>query len=149
MKALSFFILAFCLTLAGCLGFPGVSPIVKNPPQEDETLVVVQSPELAKMILRPKKGPIDVSRDPFHPLMDNIKLNDCFSISVDNLTDVCFLGTVKVNGKFSALVADSKGKDVYQLQSRIRNYTITSIEEDEITLTNGDNNIKIKRGTKP
>jgi hypothetical protein len=151
MKTLRVVIFILCLTMTwGCIQFQELSSTkAKKSSVAEPEIPKVDSPDLAKMILRPKRSQLDISRDPFMPLIGKNELPIGLESCVDNLADVSFLGTVKVNNQYLALVAHNKGKDVYQIQSQIRNFTITAIEENEITLTNGTKEIKMKRGVKP
>jgi hypothetical protein len=143
-------LILFSLLVCGCIQFHELSSINNNKSAATEAEIPkVESPDLAKMILRPKRSSLDITRDPFLPLTEKNKLPTIIESNVDNLEDVHFLGTVKVNDQYLALVANNKGKDVYKLQNQIRNFTITEIGENEITLTNGTKEIKMKRSLNP
>ena len=110
---------------------------------------VVDSPQLAQLILKPKRPKLDISRDPFEPLFWEAKENPTKGAplsNVDMLEDVKFLGLVRIGDTVSALLKTKSGKKMYHLDDQIREYKITDITGIGVVLTNGQRTIKVKRG---
>ena len=137
-------ILILSLMGVGCNRVAKIMPLKKEAPAAP-AVKKVESLELAKLILKPKKVEIDVSKDPFKPLINKEKepLN---SMEVYNPEDLQFLGVVRVGEEYSALLKNEIQKGVFRIDDKIKDYTIVNIEETSVVLSNGNKTITLKRG---
>lgn len=113
--------------------------------------VPVDDVQLAKIILKPKRHKLTITRDPFEPLIkpknfdatrnavDQHQLND-------ELKGMQYVGLVKVGDSFSALIRTDSKKGVYKVNDQVGQLTITAIEEGSITFIQGSKTYKLKRG---
>lgn len=111
----------------------------------------VDDVQLAKIILKPKRHKLSVTRDPFEPLIKP-KNSDGTVQSVeeiqqaDTLKGMHYLGMVKVGNDISALIKTEHAKDVYKVNDEVNLLKIKTIEEDSITFSKEGKTFKLKRG---
>ena len=139
------------LALSGCAqggeekaGQPAISDAAPQPLVE-----MIDSPQLARMILKPVKKELPVSRDPFAPLINPKKEKVTAPAAVRDaaqIEDLSFLGVVRIDEEYLALLADRFEKGVYRVNDTIKGFTIVDIQTEEVTFSNSVRTIKIKRG---
>ena len=110
----------------------------------------VEDVQLAKIILKPKRHKLTITRDPFEPLIKP-KNFDATSRSIeqqqnDDLKGMQYVGLVKVGDTISALIKTGTDKGVYKVNEQVNHLTITAIEESSITFIQGSKTFKLKRG---
>jgi len=104
----------------------------------------IDNPQLAKLILTPKREKLQVARDPFKPLMT--KSGSTVTMSVPQLNmKIEYLGALKVEDKTKALLRVNNKKSFYLKDDVIQGYTIESIDMDQVTLKQGEEKLQIKR----
>ncbi len=151
------------ISLAGCDKPNAIESMFKNGSQKQQTVAenvpavsptaIVQDVQLAKIILKPERHKLSVTRDPFEPLIKP-KNFDATANSVEQLQEMDalkgmeFLGLMKVGDIYSALIKTEKTKGVYKVNDQVNQLTITAIEEKSITFTKGSKTFKLKRGDK-
>lgn len=118
--------------------------VVKKP-----TLEKVDDLNLAKIILKPEKSDISVTRDPFKPLIQEEEKQTVVRNTIGNqeLKRYKFLGVAKVNNEYVAYLKSGAVKGTFRKDDKLKDYTITEIGPDEVVLSNGDQTITLKRGT--
>ncbi len=112
----------------------------------------IKSPELAKIILKSETTKIDVSRDPFKPLIEKdtevkeiVVLNTEY-LDIYDVSKLKFLGVAKIDDEYRALLKMDNKKGIYKIKDKIKHFTIVSIETDKVILNNGKKLITLKRG---
>ncbi|MGE0268218.1 MAG: hypothetical protein AB7S78_07170 [Candidatus Omnitrophota bacterium] len=118
--------------------------VVKKP-----TLDKVDDLNLAKIILKPERSDISVTRDPFKPLIQEEEKQTVVRNTIGNqeLKRYKFLGVAKVNNEYVAYLKSGAVKGTFRKDDKLKDYTITEIGPDEVVLSNGDQTITLKRGT--
>ncbi|MBU0468264.1 MAG: hypothetical protein KKF78_00385 [Candidatus Omnitrophica bacterium] len=137
------------LFLAGCEQTKKVKPvIIEDTRKTARSSESVNNLELAKLILKPKREELSITKDPFKPLNQK-----AYSISkMDspmNTSDVKsfrFLGVSKDNGEYVAFLKNGSERGAFRLQDKLSGYTIKKIQNDTVILSNGSQIIKLKRG---
>jgi hypothetical protein len=155
MKKFNLLVCALFLVTIGC--DPSRVPLTKKPVVSDTTddplIERIKTPQLARMILKPQKAELKVSRDPFTPLFTSKEEAKANSPQVNEtaspIEDLIFLGVVRMNEEYLALLKDNLKKGLFRVNEKVKDFTITDIQEDEVTLNNGVRTIKIKRGDNP
>ena len=162
MKKLGFIVLLIAAVglSAGCQDFKKASAklkIFKEPAKEEEKPLVefVENADLAKVILKPERKPLTISRDPFKPL---ITKEMAAAGDLDNkiiptgqeqaLEDVVLIGVVKLGEESRAYFKTGDKTGVFKIQDKIRGFTIEEINIDSVVLKSGDRKIVKKRGKK-
>lgn len=146
----------FAIILLGLLGTLGCEEYraVVSPPKSDSKKTAaplvkrVESPDLAKFILKPVREKIDVTRDPFRPLpivQSSEKAKDTLTEQPD-LADWKLVGVVKMDAEFVALLKSKNRRGVFRVNDKIQNYTVISIDEKQVIFNNGSSKIIMKRG---
>ena len=143
------------LTLLILIGITGVScdgltKISSKQEQQEKSAPpkeIVESPQLAQLILKPNRPKLDISKDPFKPLFVEKNGSGKNRAGGDSLDDVKFLGLVRVGDTASALLQTKSGKKMYNLDDSLRGYKVMGISEAEVVLKNDKRTIKVKRGT--
>ena len=123
---------------------PEPKPLVTRP-----TIDKIEDEGLAKLILKPKKVAIDVTRDPFRPLIQEEKRNPVFAEIPQHGQDLKrfkFLGVFKENDEYVAFLKNGKKKGTYRKDDKVKDFTITKIGPNEVILTNGEQTVTLKRG---
>jgi hypothetical protein len=131
------------MALAGFLGCQKVNP-VREP--EPPVVKMVEDVELAKLILRPESGKLDVSRDPFKPLNYTQQSGPAARQTDDLIKQVELLGVTRVNNEFRALLKTASERRVCQINDVVAGYVIEDIMDDRIILNDGARTITLKRG---
>ncbi|MFP4472644.1 MAG: hypothetical protein ACLFPX_02065 [Candidatus Omnitrophota bacterium] len=108
--------------------------------QEDQRVVErIEDPRLAKLILTPKEYRVDISRDPFKPLISREKnmekKSDPQSEAIERME---YLGSVQFGDDVQALLKSQTQTGVYRSGDVIGPYTIDSIKVDEIRFSHRD-----------
>ncbi|MCA9394386.1 MAG: hypothetical protein KC900_09305 [Candidatus Omnitrophica bacterium] len=135
------------LLAAGCdlAGFKTeAKPVVAKP-----VLEKIDDEQLAKLILKPKKAAIDVTRDPFEPLIQEERKSPVFAgipQQGQDLKRFKFLGVFKENDEYVAFLKSGQDKGTYRKDDKLKDFTITKIGPDEVILTNGEQTVTLKRG---
>ena len=136
------------LTTAGCdqmvnqiLYGNRPKPVVKAP-----AIQKIKSPELAQQILHPVKHELDVTKDPFRPLIEKQLLTSDQSKEIYNPSDLEFIGVIKMQEEYMALLKVNAKKELFRVHDKIKNYTIEDIQHDRVVLNNGTKSITLKRG---
>ena len=120
-------------------------------------LTEVNDLELAKLILRPEEEKKDFNIDPFKPLaggeIGSVKRaaqsesSRSGVVYIEGIGEVRFVGVIKSNDEYFALLKTNKGKGTYKVGDNLENYRVTEIENNKIILTDGSQTIIIERGT--
>lgn len=118
--------------------------MVKKP-----SLEKVDDLQLAKIILKPTRADINVTRDPFRPLIQEEEKQTVTRNTIGNqdLKRYKFLGVAKVNDEYVAYLKNGATKGTFRKDDKLKDYTITEIGPDQVVLSNGDQTITLKRGT--
>ncbi|HBR14532.1 MAG TPA: hypothetical protein DD723_03180 [Candidatus Omnitrophica bacterium] len=117
---------------------------------QSAVIQMVDNPQLAQMILKPKQERIVVSRDPFKPVTArSVVTAKVIDQGADDLVSgMEYLGVVRVGERYSALLKSNQIKGVFSVHDRISQLTVVDIQEDFVMLNNGTKSYKIKRGVK-
>ena len=150
--------------LAGCDALKnmalGKPPFEKKTaaPAPEKSFEYIQSPELAKVILKPQRKPLTISRDPFKPLITKEMVNQnqedmdkklsSLTTLQDTLDDVILIGVVKFENQFRAYLKTDSKTGIYKPRDKVRNYVIQEINYDRIVFKFGNNEIIKKREAK-
>ncbi len=129
-------------------------PKAKALPREEKKAMVeiVDNPQLAKVILRSEKKPLQIIKDPFKPILSK---TPTFMPGQENTQapsesgqteaqDVILIGVVKMEDEFRAYVKTGSKLDVYKVQDKIGPYTVLSINIDQMVLQIGDTQRVVK-----
>ena len=151
------FVIPMLIMLTGCdvvknLAL-GRSPFAKKPapvPVEKPLITYMDSADLAKIILKPERKPLTISRDPFKPLIDKpveFNPNDPNSPTTieDNLEDVHWVGVVKLGDELRVYLKTQEKTGVFKVGDTIRSYTITHIDIHEVIFKSEKNEVVKKR----
>lgn len=113
------------------------------------SLEKVDDLQLAKLILKPTRAEINVTRDPFRPLIQEEEKQTLVRNTIGNqdLKRYKFLGVAKVNDEYVAYLKNGAVKGTFRKDDKLKDYTITDIGPDQVVLSNGDQTITLKRGT--
>jgi len=108
----------------------------------------VESPELAKLILKPSRDRLNVSRDPFKPLNWEEYSSEPIAKDIDTyeMMGFRFLGVARVAGHYVAFLKSSIERGTYKIDDVINDFTIKNILSDRVILSNGEQTITLKRG---
>jgi len=125
-----------------------VSTSVPPPPSKPLiTVNRVDNPVLAKLILKPSREKINIERDPFQPLLLNQDAPDvALPAPTPDFADWQVVGIIKSEDQYTVLLKNKKGRGVYRVNDKIQNFTIVSIDENQVVLSNGKNKVTMKRG---
>lgn len=139
--------MAMVVALTGCDQI--VNRILYGTPQKPEVkkpvIEKIKTPELAKKILRPVKHQLDVTKDPFRPLIE-AKSTVAEDKEAYTPADVEFIGVVRVADEYQVLLKTNAKKGLFRVHDRIKNFTIEDIQHDRVVLNNGIKSITLKRG---
>lgn len=156
-------VLLVSFACSGCDAYINFFKMMKNKQRRKEQQVLeqqtpalppVENVDLAKMLLKPKRQRIYVNRDPFKPLFVGVKTEakdeKKEELSIEAiLNQLDFMGVVKMGDRFTALIRNEKGKNVYIAGDKINELTIVEIKEDHIILKKGDKNYTLNRSNQP
>lgn len=160
MNLIRLFIICVLVALTGCDQITGMMNFKSKKHQQNAAAVnpnavsaaaPIEDVQLAQIILKPKRHKLTITRDPFEPLIKS-KGSNGIGRSIeqlkeaDALKDMQYLGMVKVGADTSALIKTQDKKEVYKVNDQVNHLTITAIEEDVITFTQGSKTFKLKRG---
>ncbi len=160
MNLIRLFIICALVTLTGCDQLSGMTNFKSKKHQQNTAAVnpnavsaasPIEDVQLAQIILKPKRHKLTITRDPFEPLIKS-KGSDGIGRSIEQLKEadalkgMQYLGMVKVGEDTSALIKTQDKKEVYKVNDQVNHLTITAIEEDVITFTQGSKTFKLKRG---
>ncbi len=142
MKFRSLIILLGVIILtAGCRFDSGM---LIEPNKRESNTNRIDNPQLAKLILTPKRERLRVARDPFKPLV--MKSGKSVTVAAPKVEmKVQYLGTLKVSDQNKALLRVNGKKGFYVTGDKIQGYTINNIDTDQLILTQDDQKLKIKR----
>lgn len=145
------FCLAAILGLSGCDGISFMTDKSKNDQDSLLTVIPVDDPQLAKLILKPQQRPVKVSRDPFKPIYEwndkrvEAKIVEPVKQRFDDLT---YIGMMKMDTQSIALLKTKDKKVMLKMNEQFRGYIVTEISNTQIVLSDGVAKITLKRGTK-
>ena len=120
-----------------------------NPTESEDILKKIESPVLAKLILKPARYKIDISKDPFEPLIqedDTPVIVDMKTERIINPDDYKFIGIVKINGEPLVLLNVKEKRAIYKLNDEVDSFVISNISNEEVILKNGKKILILKRG---
>jgi len=148
MKRYIFIILLILsLSAGGCDQLESVSPSKRQKTNEPVSSIdQVESLEFAKLILKPKRHKLDVSKDPFKPLITNETPPLQEVKGVESLEGLKFVGVIRMNDEYLVLLKTNSEKGVFKLRDKIKNYIIEDIQPDRVKLSNGVRSVILKRG---
>ncbi len=122
----------------------------KQPEVVKPKLKKVDDLNLAKLLLKPNKADIQVSRDPFEPLIKEEPKNTKVMVRkkprTNEMRQYKFLGVAKVNNEYVAYLKNGAVKGTFRKDDKVKDYTITEIGPNQVTLSNGDQTVTLKRG---
>ena len=153
MRKIIFAIAVVVFSLSGCskVRESKLHPQKKEQPQAP-LIEKIDSEDLAKLILKPKRAKLDVSRDPFRPLRGGDGYARAFGPgAVNDTTEIQgyqFMGVARLNDDFVAFLKGDKKRGTFRKDDMIKDYTIKEIREDRIVLSNGVQTVTLKRGEK-
>jgi hypothetical protein len=118
-----------------------------------DAIAVVDNLELAKSILKPKKSDLDVSRDPFKPLVvkttekkvDAVIVPEVPDIDVMSIESMKYLGRVRSDDENAAFLKSNKDKGLYRVDDRIKDFVVREILDDKVIFSNGKREITLRR----
>ena len=153
MKRYLSILLFLCLMLNSCKLVEKMAVaskhFIQNSDQTFEnTTVSTQDIELAKMILKPAPANIDISRDPFQPLVEQdwSQTEEAQANLRKQLANIQLIGVIKIDNNYLALIDSDSKRKLYKVNDVFMNYTIEKIQMDHIILSDGDSKITLKRG---
>ncbi len=126
-------------------------------PAESLLLQPIDSTELAKILLKPKRKPLTMSRDPFKPLFqkeylpissDDINANTPINQSQNILEDIILVGVIKMGEESRVYLKSNLKSGVFRPHDKLGEYNIERIDVDQVVFKRGDNEFIIKRGEK-
>ena len=142
MRRSRFIVFILILFLAGC---KYIKPQAFLDKKEPEPVVKrIENPQLAKLILTPKREKLHVSRDPFKPLLLPVATSMKAPVTKQDLK-VVFIGTMKVEDEVRALLQVDSKKEFFRVKDVIHGYTIESIDADTVVLSKENQQMVIKR----
>jgi len=106
----------------------------------------IENPELAKLILKPQRPKLDVSRDPFQPLVSSDQMLWVQGDGEYALGEWKFIGMVRMDDEFWAYLRSDTQKGTFKVNDKIKDYTIEEIQKDRVVFNNGEKTITLKRG---
>lgn len=105
---------------------------------------------LEKIMLERIRQPLDVSHDPFVPLIipkeAEVQFTPVELEEQDPLMGMRYIGLVKLGDAYSVLLHTESGKGVYQVNDQIKDLTIAAIDESSITFKKGSQVLTLQRG---
>jgi len=134
-------VVSLIVMLAGCRFSPGLL-VEQN--QTEAHPNRIEDPQLAKLILTPKREKLKVARDPFQPLLTKSGTT-VTTLAAETDLKIKYLGALKVSDQTKALLRVNDKKRFYLKDEVIQGYTIESIDMDQVTLIQGERKLKIKR----
>ena len=141
-------LILFCVGASGC---DGMNDPAKNDPDSNITVAPVDDPQLAKLILKPRQKAINVSRDPFKPLMDwNDKRNDAKVMAPvkQQFSDLTFIGMIKMGDQAIALLKSGDKKTMLKNNAAYKGFIVIEITNSQVTFSDGVTQITLRRGAK-
>jgi hypothetical protein len=152
MKEIVIVMAVFVFAFSGCSKVREAKVRSQKKEQQAPLIEKIDSEELAKLILKPKRAKLDVSRDPFRPLKGAEGYARAFGPgAVHDTTEIQgyqFVGVARLNNDFVAFLKGDKKKGTFRKDDMIKDYTIKDIQEDRIVLSNGVQTVTLKRGDK-
>lgn len=148
-RMLIFALLVF--VTSGCDVVKSFQKIEQESVLADETpqlVELIDDEMLAKLIIKPKKFELNVTRDPFKPLEKFLhSKEDAAELTPDEIIDgMEYLGVVKINSHYSAFLKTKNAKGVFNISDRVNQMEITDIQENYVLLKKGNKTYHIKRG---
>lgn len=141
-------VMSLCLVSSGCKEFANSWP-GRKPKKVAKTVEPKKADDinLSKIILKPKREKPNVSRDPFAPLLgQDSAANPRLTKDVDELQGLEYLGVIKNQDEFSALLKFESKRMVKKIDDEIKGYRIVEMNPEELILTNGIKTKTVKRG---
>ena len=154
MRQLIIVLVLYCAaTASGCQFLKDMAlKEKKHPPVEPVESVsnMVESLDLARIILKPEVEKRVIARDPFKPIITETKEEAAVepANNIESIGDLSLIGVVKIGDEYSALLKTSSQKGVFQKYDMIHRYIIADIAMDRIVLKDGNKTIIVKRGEK-
>lgn len=152
MKRNSIFIAIGLMLLAILLGCDGQQFGAAQKTERAATAKVMAIPsvddfELAKMLLKPRKYDLDVSRDPFKPLMVETVNQSPVEPDLDvvNIESMKYFGVVRLNNENAAFLKSNVSRGIYRVNDEINGFTVTQISDEEVVFSNGKRTITLRR----
>lgn len=117
---------------------------------EAEASVPVKDAPLSESMLKTRRNPMAVTRDPFLPLPKPKKAQEVQNLEKqqeeDPLMGIRYQGLVKMGETFFVLLHTQDGKGVYQVNDQVNGLTITVIDEGSVTFVKDNETFKLQRG---
>ncbi|MCA9406052.1 MAG: hypothetical protein KC684_05905 [Candidatus Omnitrophica bacterium] len=156
-KLINIFIILICVVVvcSGCNNRRKQQQALREELKNEPLIEMIDSTELAKIILKPERPDLRIKRDPFTPL--NAKIPEegedplMFEQNIEDLLQsIKYYGYVKVNQEYSALLIINEEKGVFNINDTVKELTISDINQDYIVFKNADNarTYKLQRGEK-
>lgn len=144
----------FCITLT--LAFSGCNRIAfindgKKNNADTITVIPVEDPQLAKLILKPNQKSIEIPRDPFKPIygQSNTKIDAKVIEPIRNtFSEIYFTGMIKMDNQAIALLKIGDKKMMLKLHEQYKGFIVKEIDNTHVVFSNGENQITLKRGAK-
>jgi hypothetical protein len=106
----------------------------------------VESPDLAKVILKPQREKFDISKDPFRPLFyQGSYSKDGETPVVDEVGGWKWGGVVRIGQESLLLMKNDTGRGFFRVNDKIDSYTIIDIQQEQAVLNDGKKDIILKR----
>ncbi|MBP9853625.1 MAG: hypothetical protein KBD53_02020 [Candidatus Omnitrophica bacterium] len=127
--------------------FSGCSSKKKEVVVSEPVVEKVEDLQLAKIILKPEKPEISVTRDPFKPLIELNKGPAALVLNIgEQLERYKFMGVTKSDDEYVAFIKDGAKRGTYRKNDMLNEFKIVDIGPQEVLLLNGEKTFTLKRG---
>ncbi len=150
LKLTTLFFVILTLTLSGCNRIAFMNDGKKNT-ADSITVIPVEDPQLAKLILKPNHKAIEIPRDPFKPIYGqaNTKIDVKVIEPIRNtFSEIYFIGMIKMDNQAIALLKIGDKKMMLKLNEQYKGFIVKEIDNTHVIFSNGENQITLKRGAK-
>lgn len=150
LKLLTLFFVTLTFTLSGCNRIAFMNDGKKNN-IDTITVVPVEDPQLAKLILKPNHKAIEIPRDPFKPIygQSTPKIDNKVIEPIRNtFSEIYFIGMIKMENQAIALLKIGNKRMMLKLNEQYKGFIVQEIENTHVVFSNGENQITLKRGAK-
>lgn len=150
MKRFLPIILIICLATAGCEQAGKALSLKKQKKavaSQENILPKVNNSDLAKIILKREKTKLDISRDPFAPIRHgsySSPQNDA-AWGVEDIRNFKFKGVTKIGDEYIAFLQNGSKKGAFRVEDLIAGYAVKQIDSESVVLTNGTQEVTLKR----
>ena len=112
-----------------------------QPAAEKLAVPEIKDENLAKFLLKPDRKPVEISRDPFKPLI-TVKA----SVKKEEVhVDIVLLGIVKLNNNYTVILRSKSKKGIFKVGDDIEGFKVAEITQNHVILNNGEKNLKLER----